>query len=210
LRIDFEEVFGLASEKTRELRHQVKQLEALNLIQRNLSVALNAENDLSSLWELVFDAVVQIESIDGGCVHLIDHENQVMTLVATRNFSQKFITYIDSYDFDSEQANIAFAKEPVYQPRSSFPILLQENLKTMGLECLVAIPVVHRNEVTAVLHLASFSEVQLPPWVRFFLENLTAQIGGAMARIRSSNQLADNNAALQKSSRELALGEEKF
>ncbi len=194
---------------------QTSFLETVVLIQRDLSVALNAENDLSALWERLLDAVLKIESIDGASVHLLDHEQRVTTLVATRNLPPKLAAYIDSHDFDPEQADITYvkitrAKDPVYQPLSSFPLLAQENLKTIGLKCLMALPVVNHNDVIAVLNLVSFSEEQTPSWLRIFLEGLTAQIGGAIARIQSLNQLVDSEAAFEKIADELALGENNF
>ncbi len=164
--------------------------------QHLLTTALSAINNKSDGLALVLDTVLQLEGVDCGGVYLVNQQTGSLDLMVHRGLSEHFIASVAHIDSAAPQAMLVQTGLPIYQPYALFDFLPEER-RQEGLCIIAVIPIMHQNQVIAVLNLGSHAVDELAPHTRTLLEAIAAQIGATIVRITTETALHDSQHNLQ-------------
>lgn len=165
-------------------------------IQHELAVALNATNDLNIGMTLMLNTILQLEGITGGGLYLANRHSDALDLIVHRGLSPHFIASTTHFDADSPQAQLVQQGIPVYRTFDSLSFSTPE-LHQEGLRALAILPILHDDEVIAVLNIASRTSDDIPMQTRIVLEALALQVGSTIVRITTQTALNDSLRNLQ-------------
>lgn len=169
------------AELERALIEQEQEVTVLR-VQRDLTVALNDTNDLSHALTQVLEAVLQFHTIDCGGIYLLDPSSGDLSLAYQSDIPAHLLEHISRYSAISPVTQRVMEGIPLYCATHYHPDV-RNLLRQAGILALASIPILHRQQVIALLVLASRSQHEIPPTIRQALEIIAAQAGGVIARI---------------------------
>ncbi len=181
----------LANEMLQAKIEEHKQIEELLRLQRDLAVALSHSGSIIEALGKIFDAVLQVESIDCGAVYLVNDGGDV-EMVLHRGLSDRFVSGCRYCDRNSARAGIVKAGEWVYRDRSYIESSPFEDLRKEGLSAVADFPVKHNDQPIAALILASRTFDEIPKNARMALEALAASTTEIIARIKAEESLLES------------------
>ncbi len=160
-------------------------------IQHEISVLLSHTSEQDQPFDKLLELICLkpnrnvpiLECIDSGGLYLVDPKDGSLNLVAHVGFSEEFINAILYYSSDSINANIVNEGKPIYG----------DNIAGVsnGIKSTAIIPLHYKNKAIACLNLASHTQDIIPEDTREVLESIALDIGGAIARIRSEQDLRE-------------------
>lgn len=168
-----------------------RQIEQAVRIQHELAVALNATNDLTTGMTLMLDTILQLDGITCGGLYLADRHSGALDLIVHRGLSSRFIAATTHFDADSPQVQLVQHGVPVYRSWKTLSVGTDE-LRQEGIHALAILPILHDNEVIAVLNIASRTSDDIPVHTRIVLEALALQVGSTIVRITTQTALNDS------------------
>jgi len=180
------QIVGVSSIE-RDISEQ-KQVEAALRIQRDVSRALSATDELHAALALILDAALRMESIDSGGIYLVD-QSGALDLVVHHGLSPQFVADASHYAVDAPQARVVRDGQVRYGTYQGIRTQPNAADNTEGLHALAVIPVLHQGQLLAVLNLASHTHDVIPTNTRNTLETLALHIGSALRRLRADAEL---------------------
>jgi PAS domain S-box-containing protein len=176
-----------------------KQVEELLRLQRDLTVALSRSESIIDVLAKIFDAALQVESIDCGAVYMVNSFGDV-EMVLDKGLTKKFINECSHCDKNSMRAEIVKAGKWIYRDRSYIETSPFDDLREEGLRAVADFPILHDDWPIAAIILASRSFDEIPQNARMALEALAASTSGIIARIKAEERVQES----EKRYRELA------
>jgi two-component system, cell cycle sensor histidine kinase and response regulator CckA len=165
-------------------------------IQRDLSVALGACEDLEPALALILDAAVQMDGVDSGGIYVAEPTG-ALDLVTHRGLSSGFVDEVKHLDPDTQQARVANEGRIRFE---SFAGLRPEPSKAElreGLSYIAVIPVMRHGRLLTVMNLASHGGDGIPTATREALEILAQQVAATLIRLRATAALRESRRNLQ-------------
>ncbi|MBN1220916.1 MAG: GAF domain-containing protein [Anaerolineae bacterium] len=166
-------------------------------IQRDLVLALSSTDNLTEAFNQFLETTLQIEGVDCGGVYLVDRQTGMLNLVSAKGLSAQFVKHTSHYQADAPQFRLAMTGEPVYTNYAKFLPNQDQAPPQEGLRALAIIPVQYEGKMVAVLNLASHTFDEIPLSARKAFEIMAAQIGGAVAHVRTEAALRESQENLQ-------------
>jgi diguanylate cyclase (GGDEF)-like protein/PAS domain S-box-containing protein len=169
----------------RDITMQREVVELLRL-QRDLAVSLSASSDLATSLKFLLETATRIDGLDVGLVYLVDENNGKLTVVEKIGL-EGFFEETSPARQGMEQT-LSTLEQPFYL--SSAMLTRYQNGPLMrGLTAVAGLPIRHEGKLIGVLALASHTEKDIPPTTRDAIETIAAQMGSALARIKSQTEL---------------------
>jgi PAS domain S-box-containing protein len=182
-------------EITRDITER-KKIEQNMLIQRDIAIELTTQINLNEALYKLLDEILEIDEIDCGGIYIVNDDNSC-DLVAHKGLSDKFIKSVSHYDTYYSQLKLIRDGKPIF---ANYDFLLSKNPNGMdlieGLKTIAILPIHFKNKIIAVMNVASRIHVEISSGTRTLLETTAAQIGGAIARIKTENELVKTQAML--------------
>jgi PAS domain S-box-containing protein len=166
-----------------------KQAENLAILQRDLAFSLSSTNDLKEALNLLVQTSTKIEGVDCGGIYLVDPVTGGLDLIMHVGLSGPFVERTLHFDADSPSALLVKKGKPVFSRHSQVAVNMDLERRQEGLRATAILPVQAQGRVIAVLNLASHTHDEILPAARSTLENLAAQVGGAITRLQAQEAM---------------------
>ena len=187
-------VFGIARDVSEHL-----QFENVLGIQRDLAISISSIDKLEQASQLFLDAVLRIDGIDGGGIFLVDPDDGSLDLLASAGLPPESTNQIRHLGAEDIRSRLAAEGRAVYSSHAGRDPLFSEFCQHAKLTALAMVPVQHEGRTVASIHVGSRSYSDLPTPTRHALEGVGAQMGGAIARLRTEALLRQSKLDLQAS-----------
>ncbi len=171
-----------------------KRAEDLMSLQHDLAVALSAEHELSEGLRFCFEAATRASGMDCGGIYLVDEISGAFNLVFHEGLTPDFIGNVSHYDADSDNARLIMAGKPVYNKHLNLGVPLGEAERREGLLAIAVIPIHFEDRVIGCINIASHTLIEVSFSARRALETIAAQIGSAIARLKSEEAFRKSKA----------------
>lgn len=174
-----------------------KQAEESLRLQHELAIVLSASQNLDEALSYVLETALRVDGIDCGGLYLVNPTSGGLDLAIQRGLSAQFLAQATHYEADTPQVNLARAGQPLYGHYADIHPVLDEALAQEGLRGVAIIPILHQQELIAVLNLASHTHDNISTYTRSLLETLALQTGSALVRLRAEEALRESRLNLQ-------------
>jgi len=199
--LQYEEIAALYqsfNEKSEQIRAAVgalRESEGLLKIQRDLGMALGSTAELGAALDLMLEAALGMEGMDGGGIYLVDEEAGFVELACSAGLSSGFIEAAARYGMDSPNARVIMEGRPVYLEDNQISVnelgLVREGPASgEGFRSLAVVPIRHMGRSIACINVASKSAPRIPQSSRDALESMASMLGNVIVRIRHQEQVA--------------------
>ncbi|GAB4416005.1 MAG: hypothetical protein Kow00106_11560 [Anaerolineae bacterium] len=162
---------------------------ALLRAQRDLAVALSAEDDLVQALAQVVEKAIRLTRMDGGGAYLFDEQTGALVLHYHTGLPEDLVQAVSYLPADSPQARLVRQGAPFYQSYEKLynrmGISMDDVRRRAGIRVLAVVPIASGQQIIGSLNLSSRTRRRIPPKERHFLETLASQVGHAIARIRA-------------------------
>jgi len=130
--------------------------------------------------------------MDCGGVYLFDNTSSALDLAFHIGLPPDFVRSASHYDADSASAQLVKAGKPIYKRHQELGIQLDKIKIQEQLRAIAIIPIHHNNQVIGCLNIASHTFNEVPVFAHSTLEIITAQIGSAIARLKTEKALRES------------------
>ena len=175
-----------------------KEAEILVHAQRDLALALASTNALDEGLRRCLDTACEIAHLDAGGFYLADETTGVLDLRVHRGLSPAFVRSVSSFGPESPHMHLLVAGKPVYVAHRNLGLPLTEAERQEGLRFLAVIPVLHEGRVLGCINIASHVVESISAPARAALEATGAQIGQAIAQLRTEAAFRASNERFQR------------
>lgn len=151
----------------------------------DLAVALATTSSTREAVSLILDAAMEIDGVDCGGIYLLEGESGTLRLEHSVGLSPEFARQESRLAADTPENQLVRRGEPLF---GTFEELGQrsDNIRCReGLTGIAVLPFLHAGKIIGSLTLASRRAGGIPRGSRRAMEDLAAQIGGPLARIRT-------------------------
>lgn len=149
--------------------------------------------NINELFRQSLEIVTQVKEIDSGMLYLIDEVTGDLNLVEYTGLSTKFVNNNKYFNSKSLYARILKTEYPVYKLYSEISYMSQmKDSGSEGLEGAAILPLKYKEEIVGVFLLLSHKEYSITENTRNILDNITAQIGPAIGRMRRYSSVHDS------------------
>ena len=167
-------------------------------LQRELAVALSSTSDLTEALNKILETACQIPGFDSGGVYLVDRNSGELNLAVHKGLSYQFVEKVSHYNPNDPSALLIQAGKPVFMSYSNVLPEIQNGVhKNEGLRATAIIPIIYKDQIIAVLNLASHSTDEISDRTRSAIEGIAAQTGEAIARLRAEESLRESQKNFQ-------------
>ncbi|NLX23713.1 MAG: PAS domain-containing protein [Phycisphaerae bacterium] len=170
--------------------------ERLVVVQRDLAIALAATSDMQAALSLLLDYALIIDELDCGGIYLSDRVTGGFRLAVHRGLSEVFVEAVGILAGDSHHARLVRAGRPMY---FAGPDVAEHDPPCVpeGIRAVAAVPLCDGGEVIACVNLGSHTQDEIPLLARQWIEGITMQFGGVIARIKAQQELAHRTRELE-------------
>jgi len=166
-----------------------KRAELLLNTQRDLATRLSSAATLDDGLRACLETALAVSQLDCGGVYLLDDESGTLDLVHHRGLSPDFVRAVGHYDTEAPNVKLIMAGKSVYADYSALGMSPSDAERLEGPRAIAIMPLFHEGRVIGCLNVSSHTLDEIPARSRAVLEAIAAQIGGAIARLRSEQQL---------------------
>jgi PAS domain S-box-containing protein len=156
-------------------------------IQKELGFSLSSVTSLDEALQLVLNAVISAEDIDGAGIYLVNPLIGTLDLMKSSGISENLSELVKSIEPDDPKYNFILEGKSWYGPCSEsiegHDILIRESYACTGI-----IPIKNNYQVIGSLNFVSFS-AGFSDNLIVMLESIASQIGRAIERITAQNSL---------------------
>ena len=184
-------ILGIARDVTARSR-----VEKLVRAQRDLSMALNATNDLDEALGLCLQAAMDVSEMDCGGVYAIDGAGGLRLRVHD-GVGEGFVEAAAYLPAGSPHAALALSTDPLYAAVGDMPLPNETPYASEGLLAVAVVPVRHDGQFVALLNLGSHTANTVPEYARAAVEAIAGQIGGAVARVQAVEHLRNSEQTIR-------------
>jgi PAS domain S-box-containing protein len=172
---------------------------ALLQIQRDLGLALAETQTLPEALETVLTACLQIEGIDCGGIYLVNLETGDMELKVHQGVPDKYLERFSHLEAGNELVEFVMQGNPVYGRKADASSQQQLDVyQTSGVNRLIAVPVMHYDQVLASLSLGAKAKHDIQQDAKHTLEAIASRLGGIIARMRAEEALRRQQGMLRR------------
>ena len=161
-------------------------------IQHELSLMLNASNELQTALDNVLKILLQLESIDCGGIYLSDPETGALDIAVHYGLSCEFINQVKYFPPDSKSVRMVQSGKAIYGNYNDVRPVTDDVRMKEGLRSIAIIPIMDQGKLVAILNLASHTHESTPSGTRITLEMLAMQIGSMLMMLRTEKKLREN------------------
>ncbi|MGM0771114.1 MAG: PAS domain S-box protein [Halobacteriota archaeon] len=149
--------------------------------------------DLQETFDQLLEFSLHIEGLDCGALYILDKNNGDLNLVSHNGLSEDFVKINSHFGPNSIRGRFFMMGYPIYKLYSEiFPLTRHDSRVDEGLLATAIIPIIFREEIVAVLFLASHVEYDIPYDVHTSVETIAGQIGSIIGRIETEVDLQKN------------------
>ncbi len=163
-------------------------------IQRDLAAALCGLSDAPDVYEVIFDAFLGVQGIEGAGLYLLRETDGAAFLTAHRGMSRRFVDAVDFMSPDSAPIQLLSTGKALYFGVDDAIPELKELYRNEKLRFIAVVPIIDRKCLIGCLNLASRSVADFKPAFRSIIESAAAQIGSTLARIGATGMLRRSEA----------------
>jgi PAS domain S-box-containing protein len=170
--------------------------------QHDLILELCAVTGLDEGLRLCFEASLRVSGMDCGGIYLVDETSGGLELVFHKGLSPDFARRVSHYDADSPHTRLIMIGKPIYTRHLELGVAPDKKKRQGILRAVAVIPVRHEGLVIGCLHVASHTLDEIPGFPRVALEAIAAQIGSAIARLKTEEALRMSEKTAQRLAQE--------
>ncbi|UCH77707.1 MAG: PAS domain S-box protein [Candidatus Coatesbacteria bacterium] len=170
-----------------------KRAQELTHLQRELAQALAAPISLEEAGRLCVQAALQAGGMDSGGLYAAEVRAGAGELVYHEGLGEAFVEAVSRFDVASPQARLVLEGKPLFATYEDLGVPLTEVQVREGLKTVGVIPITFEGDIVACLNVASHTAEAIEPWAQEGLKAIAAQVGGALARIRTEEALTRAN-----------------
>ena len=152
-------------------------------IEHKINIFLSHTSDQNIAFDELIKMICQIDGVDSGGLYLVNPDESLQ-LVAHFGLSDQFISRVSFYTPESINSIIVNNGKSIYDSNINSKDTDIENIKST-----VIIPILYKNKSIACLNLASHKYNTIPVNIRENLESIALNLGGAISRIKSEENL---------------------
>ncbi len=154
-------------------------------VQCDLGIALTSIDDFNGTIEQLLKLALQVESIDYGCLYLVDRETGGLSVETHVGLYPNYAECISRYEGNSVIVRLLRNGQPIYKHHSEF-CTLETHKK---LKATAFLPISYQGKFVAALKLISRTDDEIPETFRNTLETIAAEIGVAIGRTMEKKEL---------------------
>ncbi|ADI74203.1 putative PAS/PAC sensor protein [Methanohalobium evestigatum Z-7303] len=158
-------------------------------IQHKIGSLLNSDEDVDKTVEKVVEHVLEINTIDCGCIHFVN-ESGGLDLVVHKGLSSSLVYDISHINANSFITNLLNTGNPVYKDYSEIFYNSDYNTKH-EYKALGIIPIKFKGDIVAALSVSSHTYDDIPQEVRIAVENIADLLGCFIGRITLEIELGE-------------------
>lgn len=162
---------------------------ALLRAQRDLAVALSAEDNLNQALAQVVETAIRLTRMDGGGIYLFDEQTGALILHYHTGLPEDFVRAVSYLPADSPQVRLVRQGAPFYRSHEQLykrmGVPMDEVRRRAGISTLAVVPIAFGQQIIGSLNLSSCTRHRIAARDRHLLETLASQVGHAIARIRA-------------------------
>ena len=173
-----------------------------------LAVALNSIQNLSEGLQVCLDSALDISGMEAGCIYLRDKQDELL-LQCHRGLSDFFVSRATRRKADSGMADLLRSKKAFFFEVDDACPLDVSLLRAEGLRFVAIVPVVHKAQPLGCLNITSKRSTGLEEWRQEALVTVAAHMAGAIQRLKTEQELLQNQERLRYMASELFLSEDR-
>ncbi|MCP4755837.1 MAG: PAS domain S-box protein [Proteobacteria bacterium] len=176
----------------------LKKVENYIIEQRDLALSLGASRSLHEGLEICFDSALRVSEMDCGGIYLVDKSSGDLNMICQKGLLPDFIESTSHFKAGSANTRLIMNGKPLYTQHCQLDVELSPAEKAVALRAVAIIPILDENKVIGCFNIASHVFDDVPALSRIVLESISAQIGGAIARLEATDALAAVHSGLEK------------
>ena len=174
-----------------------KQAEFHLHVQHELGIALSGTSDMVTALELVLEAICDIATVDSGGIYVWNRDENILKLMVHKGLSEHFISNTSIYTADSPNFRLLQMGVTIHRKHEDFNLFNHSLFLAEGIRCLLVVPINIDDQPIASINLASFTALEFSEKTIEVIETIASQVGGAILRINSENELKESKEELQ-------------
>ncbi len=175
-----------------------KRQELVQPIQCSIGIILGSTGDFYQALRGLLEEIFKIGGIDGGAVYIINHRTNEIELTCHQGFSAELAARNIKFLPDNFLARLIFAGNAVFEDIPELNIIQRFANMDERIKSLAIIPVKFENEVVAALILGAQQQKSFSTSNQVLLENIAAQLGGVIIRVRAEKALKESQGNFQQ------------
>ncbi|MBM4371363.1 MAG: PAS domain S-box protein [Deltaproteobacteria bacterium] len=162
-------------------------------IQRDLALALHGATSLEAALSSCLEAAFLLSPMDCGGIYMVDPGSGAVDLRVHRNLGEAFLEAVRAFPGDHPKAQMVRDGTALFLRCRDLPEH-DEVRAVEGLLSIAVLPIRSRGRVIACLNLGSHSQEVIADQARQGLEDLAEQVGNAILRLRTEEELRRSEA----------------
>jgi len=177
----------------KEMERQVQAHQEQILLQYDLALKLAGTSSLEEALILCLATALRVAHVESGAIYLKNPRTDTFELATATGLPKEFKEKVSLAEAELAAHAFATAGNPTYLwPHKEAAHPYRTEVLEEGLRFLVALPVLHNNEVIACVNLDSGTLDALSPPARATLELIALQLGAIFARIQTEKELQND------------------
>jgi len=180
---------------------QIQRLQAVN----SVALAVGRSLDLTTVLESALVAALKIFSVDSGGIYLYDPDSKKLSLEVFKNLTKDYLDEKSDLGVADGCTGVAVRSQEIFaafdHPESQF--ICEDSERLLGVDCLVAAPLLVGDKVLGVLELFAPTSRRLTREEAQLLTSISSQIGIAVDNAHRYQQSLTALEELEKTRREL-------
>ncbi|MFN8240304.1 MAG: PAS domain S-box protein [Bacteroidales bacterium] len=165
-----------------------KKLEALDKIERDISILLARAESLETTLEICLDVALVNSGMEAGGIYIEAEQKGSYRLVKHRGLSEDFVQKASFYGPESPNSELISSGKPVYSLHGDLvpdsPTSQIEKLKA-----LAVLPIMHMNRVIGCFNIGSRTMETVPDFTREVLERISMHIGSFIVEAKNEEKI---------------------
>jgi PAS domain S-box-containing protein len=180
-----------------------KKTENLLHVQHNIDSLQSIGDSLPNSLSVLFDNLFELDWVDSGGLYLINRDREVLELVYHRGLSQQFAKEVESYPFESANAQAIFSKVPRFVKPDNFLPTTKASMVRENIIFNCVLPLVYQNEVIGSLNLGSKTVSELNEFDRLAIQSIATRVANLIQLVITQDDLRHTNENLSKALKSL-------
>lgn len=157
--------------------------------QGELGDALVKSLSLNEALQLCLKAAIKVSRLDAGGIFIREEATGDLNLFFSEGFGDDYVRNNSHYSENSRAAKAVAAGKPFYLNKQLILSLHDSDLIEERMRSIAIIPFFDRGKIIGSLHLISYIHNEMPDRSRYALETIARNIGAAIARTQSEQNL---------------------
>jgi len=181
-------MFGVSRDIT-ERKHNQSVLQA----ERDMGAAWSAARSLEVRLEICLRTAIQVSSLDGGGIYVLDETDGSLALRVHQGLSEDFVHDVSHFSGDSSNAQLVRQGVPTYIKAKDLPGARRDVLLSEGIKGLAIVPLIFEGRAVGCLNVASRSMDHIPEHARATLEQIARYASSFVAQDMQEDQIRQSH-----------------